>query len=313
MKKTDDDLLVLRAHNPIPEQPDPEWVNGPQGRELFARIEAGTTAEPHVRHKRARWQRPTVTIPVLVVLTGTALLVASAGAGDKVIAVSAEDALADPSRIERQLAEEGIRADVRAVPVKDALLGKWFHLYVDPRADVDASTFALLKTYVGEIDYRYESVAQQCGDTGAACERTAVLEIPGSVEGPITLVAGRAPKAGEEYWARHIDWGNELAPSGALYCYALEEKSPEAARDLLLAAGYAGVVFNYDVENRTSTDVESVPPDAALTSATFKDVDTVVLTFAPVEGSSGYPSADEQRRSVGTPTARTGRPDFGVC
>ncbi|MDP9067886.1 MAG: hypothetical protein M3N53_06020 [Actinomycetota bacterium] len=252
-----------------------------------------------------------MTIPVFVVLSASALVLASAIAGDKVVPVSAQDALAHPSAVERQLAEEGIEAQVQVVPVKDALVGKWFHLYLDPTTDVDAETFALLNSYVGEIDYRYESVAEHCGPTAALCERTSILEIPGSVTGPMTLVVGRAAKPGEEYWARNMDWSNELAPSGALYCYALEEKTADAARDVLQRAGYE-VVFNYDVKSN-STEVASIPPDAALTSATFRDVDTVVLNFAPIQEEPGYPSAGEQRLAMGTPTEQTGRPNFRGC
>jgi hypothetical protein len=310
MTKTKDELLLLKAHNPVPERHDPEWPDRSEGRALFTQIEARIAHLQPVR-KRARWRRPTVTIPVVVVLSGTALLFASAIAGDKVVSVSADEALTNASAVERQLADEGIDAEVRAVPTKEALVGKWFHLYLDPRADVDAETFALLKSYVGEIDYRYESVAEHCGETGGACERTSVLEIPGSLKGPITLVVGRPAHPDEEYWARNIDWGNELAPSGALYCFALETKSSDAARDTLQAAGYE-VTFNYDLKERTSP-VESVPADSAITTATFKDVDTVVLSFAPIKGRPDYPSAEEQRLMMGTPTEQTGRPDFGGC
>lgn len=308
MKTKTDDLLLLQAHNPIPETDESKWADSDVGTALFSRVEAHAGEIPE-SSKRPRWRRPTVAIPVFV--AATALLFASAIAGDKVVSVSALDALENPSAVEQQLAEQGIRAQVRAVPVKESLVGKWFHLYLDPTADVDAGTFALLRSYVGEIDYRYESVAEHCGPTAALCERTSILEIPGSVKGPITLVVGRAAEPGEEYWARNIDWSNELAPSGALYCYAFEQKRPEAARDALQTAGYE-VGFTYDLKG-SSGEVASIPPDSALTSATFKDVDTVVLHLAPIKAEPGHSSAEEQRLMMGTPTAETGRPDFGGC
>ena len=310
MKNKTDDLLLLQTHNPIPETGESEWADSDDGTAVFSRIEAHA-GEIRLIPKRPRWRRPTVTIPVFVVLSATALLFASAIAGNKVVSVSAQDALANPSAVVRQLAEEGIEAQVQAVPVKDALVGRWFHLYLDPMADVDAETLALLKSYVGEIDYRYESVTKHCGPTGGLCERTSILEIPGSVTGPITLVVGRAAKPGEEYWARNMDWSNELAPSGALYCYALEQKSPEAARDALHTAGYE-VVSNYNLKDN-SAEVASIPADAALATAGFRDVDTVVLNFVPIKEEPGYPSAEEQRLMMGTPTDQTGRPDFGGC
>lgn len=310
MKNKTDHVLLLQTHNPIPETGESEWADRGAGAALFSLIEANV-GEIREIPKRPRWRRPTVIIPVFVVLSASALLFASAIAGDKVVSVSAQDALTSPSAVERQLADEGVKAQVQAVPVNDSLVGKWFHLYLDPKADVDAETFALLKSYVGEIDYRYESVAKHCGPTGGLCERTSVLEIPGSVTGPITLVVGRPAKPGEEHWARNMDWGNELAPSGALYCYALEQKNPEPVRDALETAGYE-VVFNYDLKDG-SAEIASIPAHAALASASFGDVDTVVLNYAPVKGEPDYPSAQEQRLMNGTPTEQTGRPDFGGC
>lgn len=310
MKTTNDDLLLLQSHNPIPETGETEWAASEAGSLLFSQIETNAE-ESRLSRKRSRWRRPTVTVPVFVMLSATVLLFASAIAGDKVVSVTAHDALTDPSRVERRLSAEGIEARIQAVPVKDALIGRWFHLYLDPASDVEAETFALLRSYVGQIDYRYDSVEKRCRPTAAPCERTSLLEIPGSVTGPITLVVGRAAQPGEGHWARNMDWGNELAPSGALYCYALEEKGPEATLDVLEAAGYE-VIFNYDLKDN-SAEVTSIPADAALATATFRDVDTVVLNYAPIKGQPDYPSAQEQRLMMGTPTDQTGRPNFGAC
>lgn len=310
MTKTKDELLLLKAHNSVPEKHDPEWANSYEGRAVFTQIE-DRMARVQPARKRPRWRRPTVTIPVFVVLSGTALLFASAIAGDKVVTVSAQEALNDPRAVERHLGSEGIDADIKVVPVKDDLVGKWFHLYLEPSGDINAETFALLKSYVGEIDYRHEAVAKRCGPTAAECERTAILELPGSVKGPITLVVGRAAEPGEEYWARNIDWGNELAPSGALYCFALEEETPHKAQETLQAAGYE-VIFNYETKE-SSAEVATIPAGTAITSASLRDTRTAVLNLAPEQSRPGYPGAKAQRLSMGTPTEESGRPDFGSC
>ncbi|MDQ4143925.1 MAG: hypothetical protein M3198_09325 [Actinomycetota bacterium] len=294
MKTTEDELLLLRAHNPVPEQHDPRWTDSPEGRALFAQIAENMSGQP--ARRRPRWRRPIVTIPMVAAFSASALLFASAIARDKVVSVSAEAALADPSGVERQLANEGIQAEVRVVPVNDFLAGKWFHLYFGPEAVVDSETLALLKSYVGEIDYRYESVAEHCGPTAALCERTSILEIPGSVTGPITLVVGRAARPGEEYWARNIDWSNELAPSGAFYCHRLEGRTPTEAATLLQELGYR-VLWVHE-EGNTSDEVTLPPPGAEITFAMFRAPDVVdIRTARP-------PSAERYKEASGTPSQR---------
>ena len=310
MKNKTDDLLLLQTHNPVPETPGSGWANSDAGSALFSQVEANV-GEVRLVPQRPWWRRRTVTIPVFVVLSASALLFASAIAGDKVITVSAEEALANPAAVERRLADEGIDATIEIVPAKDALVGKWFHLYLDPKAEIDDETFALLESYVGEIDYRYEKVAERCGPTAGECERTSILEIPGSVKGPITLVVGRAAGAGEEYWAENIEWSNELAPSGALYCMQLEAMpSPEIQR-VLRSAGYQ-VEWTYDPtetgrDGEESRRVVEPPSGTQLTVAYIFRPGIVSLRVSPVQ------DADRHRRIAGTPTSESGRPDFGTC
>lgn len=302
--RDDDVVKSFKALDPVDGDavadrvPDEEW------RAMIGRI----TAAP--RGARRAWRRPVTKVGAFVVVTATFFAFASAIAGDRTITVDAADALRSPASVEKRLSEEGISADVYAVPVKDDLVGKWFHLYLDPRADVDAGTFALLKSYVGELDFGYDTVAERCPG-GAGCDRTSILEIPGDVKGPMTLVVGRAAGANESYWAENMDWGNELAPSGALYCLALEEKSPEEAAVLLEAKGYR-VEWTYDAprsapDGERSGSVDEPPVGTGITVA-----------YSPAPGvinlrTTALSELDHARASAGTPTAESGRPDYGTC
>jgi hypothetical protein len=299
MKEKTDDLMLLQTHNPVPETRKSDWADSETGRDLFSRIEANVGAVTPAP-RRPRWRRPTVTIPVFVVLSGSALLFASAIAGDKVVGVSATEALVHPDAVERSLAEQGIKADIRAVPANETLIGKWFNLYLPPDSEIDEETFWLLKSYVGVIDGRFESVMERCpiGD----CARTSQLEIPGRVPGPITLVVGRAPRPGEEYWANEVDWDNELAPSGALYCYELEDKTPEEAGPVLQDLGYK-VIWVHE-QRKSSREVASPPVGSRITFAFFRGPDTVdVRTAEPAMAekykvAGGTPSQEHPRSSA---------------
>jgi hypothetical protein len=293
MTKTRDELLELKAHNPVPENHDQEWANSPKGRAVFARVEA-QMGHVQASGKKPRWRRPSFTIPAFVVLSATALAVASAGAGDKVVTVSASDALANPAAVERSLADEGIDAQIRAVPANHTLVGKWFHLYFAPNSAIDDEAFGLMKSYVGEIDGSNEAVMKRCpiGD----CERTSLLEIPGTVKGPMTLVVGREPQPGEEYWAREIDWDNELAPSGALYCYRLEDKTPTEAGALLERLGY-NVIWVHE-DDKTSNEVPFPPTGDQIEYAFFRGPETVDMRTATPQNAERYKEAG------GTPSQR---------
>lgn len=311
MTRLPEDLALLRRLNPCPETSDPTWPTSDNARELLTRIvsAAAEKGDSPERRLRPRWQRPTTTIPLLVALSASALLFASAVAGDRTITVNAADALENPAAVERRLAEEGIRANIEMVPTGPALVGKWFHLYLDPKAEIDPETFALLESYVGEIDYGYEKVAARC-DAGK-CERTALLEIPGTVNVPITLVVGRPARRGETYWAQNIDWANELAPSGALYCMRLENLPFDEVERRLTAAGY-DVRWTYDPRDtdaagEESRRVASPPPGTAVTTAYIFEPGVVDLRVSPDQ------DVDRYRKMMGTPTATTGRPDFGTC
>ena len=299
----DDMLESFRALDPVDGRAPTERVSDEEWHEMGARI----TAVP--KRRRPVWRRPGTRAGAFVVVTASLLAFASAIAGDRVIVVDAADALQNPAAVEARLAEEGIVADVYSVPVEGFLVGKWFHLYLDPAVEIDEGTFALLKSYVGEIDMGHEQVAERCplGD----CERTSILEIPGDVKGPMTLVAGRAAEPGEEYWAKNLDWGNELAPSGALYCLALEEKSLEEAARILEAEGYL-VEWTYDPPHTSgggqpSGSVDEPPAGTGITIAYSFEPGVINLRVSPAE------EVERFRRSGGTPTAGSGRPDYGTC
>ncbi|HVF52358.1 MAG TPA: hypothetical protein VNC78_02000 [Actinomycetota bacterium] len=299
MKQETDDMMLLQTHNPIPETSKSDWADSDAGRALFSRIEAHL-GQVRPAPRQPRWRRPTVTIPIFVVLSATGLLFASAIAGDKVINVAAEEALFNPAAVERELAAQGIQAQVQVVPVNDFLVGKWFHLYFHPRAQVDDETFHLLQSYVGVINGASESVLERCpiGD----CARTSLLEIPGSVKGPMTLVVGRQPQPGEEYWAEEIDWDNELAPSGALYCLRLEDKTPTEAGPLLRNLGYE-IIWVHEAD-KTSSEVASPPAGSMITFAFFRGPDVVdVRTAEPAmaeryKAAGGTPSQEHPRSSA---------------
>lgn len=281
--RTDKVIDGLRSLDPGADAPAPSEV---EWRSMFEAI-----VESAPRGRRL-WRRPVVTIPVFIALTGLAFLLTTAIAGDKVIEVAAADALRDPRAVERDLAREGIDARIVAVP-SDNLAGKWFHLYLEPRSDIDLDTYWLLKSYVGLIDYRYPSVVARCpmGD----CARTGLLELPGKVRGPITLVVGREPNPGEEFWAKNAFGMNELAPSGALWCYRLEEKTPAEAEEILSALGY-DIVWVH--ENDARSDPVARPPAGALiTTAWFRGPSVVDVRTAAPEDAVRY------KNSEGTPTA----------
>ncbi len=259
MTKLSSELEKLRASNPVPEVHDPDWAESDTARPNCSR--RSKHAPTQTRRRRSRvsalagaarpsrsrssWccrRRRCCSCPAIV--------------GDRVITVDAAEALADPVAVEAELAQQGIDADIRIVPANKTLAGKWFHLYFPPDSKIDEETFWPMKSYVGVLDARFDSVNERCpiGD----CARTSILEIPGRVKGPMTLIVGREPQPGEEYWAHEIDWDNELAPSGALYCHRLEEKTPEEASALLQRLGYEVIWVNE--EDKFSEEVAFPPP-----------------------------------------------------
>lgn len=303
MKHEINDLLLLQTHNPVPETHESKWAGSDAGRALFSQIERNVG---EIRHapSRPRWRRPTVTIPAFIALSGSALLFASAIAGSRTIGVDAREALQNPEKVERYLADEGIEASIVAVPVRPPLVGKWFHLYLPPDADIEEGTFALLKSYVGELDFSHPEVAERCLN-GYGCDWTDVLEIPGEVKGPITLVVGREAQPHEGYWARNIRQSNELAPSGALYCMQLEDKTSGAIERRLESDGYE-IRWTYE-DGQESRDVAEPPAGSSVTVAYIFEPGVADIRVSPQE------AVNDLRVSEGTPTRETGRPDFGPC
>lgn len=279
-------VTQLKGLNPV--EPTTTFDNE-EWEEMFANI----VGRPQRARKSPLWRRPTITIPVFVALTGAAFLLTTAVAGDKVIEVQAADALSDPRGLEQELARQGLDARIVDVPSEN-LAGKWYGFHIPPNADIDMETFWLLKSYVGHLDMRYESVEKRCpiGD----CARTGLLEIPGRVKGPITLVVGREPRAGEEpYWTDAFGI-NEISPGGALWCHALEEKSPSDAGRLLRSLGYEIVWVHED--RITSEEVSKPPAGAVVTSAFMRGPDLVDIRTAMPE------LANKWRIAEGTPTAK---------
>ena len=282
--KNNDLLSEIRSLDPattLEPRDDQVWD------EMFERI----VAEPPRAVKTRLWRRPLVAIPAFVALSAAALVLSTAVAGEKIIEVHAQDALSDPRGLEQELARQGVDAHIVSVPSRD-LAGKWYHLYLAPNTDIDDETYWLLQSYVGLIDYRYPSVQEHCpiGD----CPRTSLLEIPARVHGPITLVVGRTPTASEQgYWTDSFGM-NELAPTGALYCYRLEERTPAEAERILHALGY-DVSWDYETDN-ASNKVGSPPPESVVSFAWFKGPNEVeVVTSSPKDATS-------YKESEGTPT-----------
>lgn len=279
---TDDTLVTqLRSLDPArdAELPEASW------NEMLDKV----TAMP-VRRRKPVWRRPLVTIPALAMLSAGAFLLTTAVAGDKVIEVHAADALRDPRGLEQDLGRQGLDARIVAVPSKD-LTGKWVHLYLAPDDDMDMDTYWLLRSFVGLLDTRFSSVEERCpiGD----CARTSLLEIPGRVEGPITLVVGREPRPGEEFWSDNFGM-NELAPSGALWCYGLEEMTPEDAAETVRGLGY-DVSWDHEKGN-TANKVDAPPDGAAVVFAWFKGPAEVEIVTTSPEDAARYKTAE------GTPT-----------
>jgi AcrR family transcriptional regulator len=184
------------------------------------------------RRRRASMRRRGIGALMAATFVVGGWVAASSVVSDDTIEVDAAAAAEDPRAVERELREAGIDAEVRTVPEPDPYLrGKWLQLYFPPEVAVDPDLYFLLRSFVGDFNMAWPSVRERC-PRGVGCERTSILELPRRTPGPIVLIAGRAPRAREKGW-ENVDPSNELAPTGALYCYRLEELSPtEAGRRL---------------------------------------------------------------------------------
>jgi hypothetical protein len=267
-----------------------------QWEQMFEKIVAAP-----VQRRTPLWRRPYVTIPVFVALTAGAFVLTSAVAGDKVIEIRAADALRDPRSLEQDLARQGLDARIVAVPADDILAGKWVHLYVEPDDDMDLDMYYLLRSMAGLLDMRFPSVNERCpiGD----CARTSLLEIPGRVHGPITLVVGREPRPSEDLYWTDAFLMNELAPGAALYCYRLEEKTPEEAAETLRSSGYR-VSWEYETKTKGTQPVDAPPDGAVITVASFRGPAEVTLMVADPDDSArikvaeGTPTSEHPRSSA---------------
>lgn len=294
MTRLNDELDLIKNINPIPETEAQSWVATPRAERVLAEIQsrAGRGSGVPARRARSRWRKPTVTIPILIVLSGFALLFASAVADNATVLIDADDAVRNPRALVRKLAAKGIEARILIRPTTGWGVGELLFWYPDPGVILDDDTFGLVKLYMGEVDGDSRSVVERCPKL-TRCSLTDPLELPVNMHGPITLVVGRAAEPGERYWARHRDASNLLIPSGPLYCYRLEEKSPEEAERILRGLGY-DVILVHEVPGLS--DPVASPPDAAeITWAWFRDSHTIdVRTAAPEE-------VEARRLDVGTP------------
>lgn len=251
-----------------------------------------------------RRTKRTVALLLAATLPLVVWMLASAGADDT-ITVDAADALRNPAAVESELRERGIRADVRVVPTDWSLAGKWFNLYFPPGSPVDRGTWGVLRAQVGSIDMGIPAVAERC-PRGVGCGRTAALELPTELPGRITLVVGRLAKPGERYWSRHMDSLNELAPSGALYCYRLEELPPAEAGALLQRLGYELIwLYEQDFFHSTSGgEVREPPAGSRLWYAWFRNPKVIDLRVASPHRArawaeqSGTPTPQHPRSSA---------------
>jgi hypothetical protein len=110
-------------------------------------------------------------------------------------------------------------------------------------------------------------------------------------------------RAAEEGW-ENVGGENELAPTGALYCYRLEELSSAEAGRRLDELGYR-VIWRY-AERDPFMDARSEFPDrpptgTALVHAWFRGPNVVDVSVVPDQ------HVDEIRSRVGTPVTAADR------
>jgi hypothetical protein len=277
---------------------------------LLDAVDERSRARVAPRPRRVR-RRTVVRSGALAVaaLVGAVVAANTLAVGTDTVQVSAAEAVRDPAAVQRQLRDQGVDANILVVPVPTGVAGTWWDLYFRPGARVGPEEWSRLLAQVGEgIDPGLPpDVYDRILDHGRNVYHHEVLEIPKDVHGPMTLIAGRAPRDGESL----AGLGGELSPVGAFWCLGLERMGPSGAGQAIAALGY-GVRFYYNpqpfepvgVDVEGDGYVETPPPGSAVTDAWFATPTDVVIDLVPAG------QADAVRAETGTPTPGSTPPDW---
>ncbi len=202
--------------------------------------------------------------------------------------------------MEQQLRTQGVEARILVVPVPASVAGTWWDLYFAPGARVDPEEWSGLLAQVGQgVDPGLPpDVYDRILNAGRNVYHHEIIGIPRDVHGPLTLIAGRAPRPGESLSAL----GGELSPIGAFWCMGLERMDPVDAERAVEGLGYS-VRWHYDPDPFAGVGVDpgdryvdAPPPGSALVDAWFLGPDRVQMELVPAD------KADAVRSEAGTPT-----------
>jgi hypothetical protein len=268
---------------------------------LLEAVSEGAAA-PHQWRRRRSPRRKLARAGAVALAAVVAAVVAAntLAVGADTVQVRAADAVRDPAAVEQQLRAQGIDATIVVVPVPADVDGTWWALSFAPRAQVSPEDWSRLLAQVGEgVDpglppQTYDDII----DAGRNVYHHQVLEIPKGVDGPMTLFAGRAPRAGESL----AGLGGQLSPVGAFYCLGLARMEPSAAAAALSGLGY-GVQLYYDPQPFAPVGVDpgdgyvgSPPAGSEVADVWFATPTDVVVELVPAD------QADAVRAQTGTPT-----------
>ena len=227
-----------------------------------------------------------VAIAAAWLVVATTVLVAS----QDTISVSATDAIANPAEVTQDLRDAGIEARILIVPVPPSAAGTWWSISFSPGVHVDDLVWAKLKAQVGVA---VAGLPEEILDRGRGVFHHEVLELPRNLEGPLTLVVGRAARPGET----EAPMDNELAPNGTFWCLGLEDLPPERSGRMLEGMGYE-VVWVYETfegPGGEGSEVDAPPQGSGITTAFFRAPDVVDIRLAPEA------QVERLRLAAGTP------------
>ena len=242
---------------------------------------------PHSPAPRIIRRTLSVAVAAALLVVATSILVAS----QDTISVSATDAIANPNEVTQNLRDAGIEAKILVVPVPPSAAGTWWSLSFSPGVQVGDLVWAKLKAQVG---VGVAGLPEEILDRGRGVFHQEVLELPRNLEGPLTIVVGRAARPGET----PAPMDNELAPTGAFWCLGLENQPPERSGRMLEGMGYE-VVWVYETfedPGGEGSEVDAPPRGSGITTAFFRAPDVVDIRLAPEA------EIERLRLDAGTPT-----------
>ena len=241
------------------------------------------------RGVRSLRSRPTALLLVAMIGAAVAGGVVWGGVAigrSEIVQVSGQDALRNPSAVERMLRDSGIDADIVEVPLPSTpdghWNGVWWWLYFEGPAAVTEEEFADLQAQVG------------LGGIQPDADNTTVLELPKGLPGHVTLLVGREAAPGA-FDVTEYDRINELAPTGAFYCLGLDPRDPAALGQALVQRGYR-VMWNYeDLDHNVGREVAAPPDGTVATWAWFRGPKLVDVRIV-----DDGPEAQTYREAEGT-------------